>query len=105
MLEVTDLETEKEEMSVTVGDLEPQEKCHFVSHLMDTFWKLLAIRPPNPMLAPVCLPGKFFTVKIVIIYLPICLNIYFGCSKELSHGEGSFEHPQHMFWFQNEKID
>ena len=58
MLEVTDLETEKEEMSVTVGDLEPQEKCHFVSHLMDTFWKLLAIRPPNPMLAPVCLPGK-----------------------------------------------
>ena len=57
VLEVTDLETEKEEPSVAIGDLEPQERCHFVSHLMETFWKLLVARPPNPMLAPVCLPG------------------------------------------------
>ena len=26
----------------------------------------------------------------------------FGCSKEPSHG--SFEYPQHMFWFRNKKI-
>ena len=27
----------------------------------------------------------------------------FVCSKELSHKEGSFEYPQHMFWFRNKK--
>ena len=26
-----------------------------------------------------------------------------GCSKEPSHRDGSFEHPQHMFWFRNKK--
>lgn len=57
VLEVTDLEKEDVAM-VTVGELEPQESCHFVSKLMQSFWKLLAARPPNPMLAPVCLPGE-----------------------------------------------
>ena len=28
----------------------------------------------------------------------------FGCSKEPSHGDGSFEYPQHMFWLRNKKI-
>ena len=27
----------------------------------------------------------------------------FGCSKELSHRDGSFEYPQHMFWLRNKK--
>ena len=27
----------------------------------------------------------------------------FGCSKEPSHRDGSFEYPQHMFWFRNKK--
>ena len=27
----------------------------------------------------------------------------FGCSKEQSHQDGSFEHPQHMFWLRNNK--
>ena len=27
----------------------------------------------------------------------------FGCSKEPSHRDGSFEYPQHMFWLGNKK--
>ena len=27
----------------------------------------------------------------------------FGCSKETSHRDGSFEYPQHMFCFRNKK--
>ena len=27
----------------------------------------------------------------------------FGCSKEPSHQDGSFEYPQRMFWLRNEK--
>ena len=40
--------------------------------------------------------------KIVNIFLSVSLNICFGCSKEPSHGDGSFEYPQQMFsliWF------
>ena len=44
-----------------------------------------------------------FEHKIVIIFLPINLNICFGCSKEPSHRDGSFEYPQHMFWLRNKK--
>ena len=31
--------------------------------------------------------------KIVIIFLPISLNVCFGCSKEQSQLVGSFEYP------------
>ena len=41
--------------------------------------------------------------KIVIIFLPISLNIGFGCSKEPSHRDGSFEYPQHMLSLRNKK--
>ena len=27
----------------------------------------------------------------------------FGCSKEPSHRDGSFEYPQNMFWLRNKK--
>ena len=27
----------------------------------------------------------------------------FGCSKEPSHRDGTFEYPQHMFWLRNKK--
>ena len=27
----------------------------------------------------------------------------FGCSKEPSYQDGSFEYPQHMFWLRNKK--
>ena len=42
-------------------------------------------------------------LKIVIIFLSISLNMCFGCSKEPSHGDRSFEYPQHTFWFGNKK--
>ena len=42
--------------------------------------------------------------KIAIILLTISLNMCFGCSKEPSHRDGSFEYPQHMFWLRNKKI-
>ena len=34
--------------------------------------------------------------KITIIFLSIVLNMCFGCSKEPSHRDGSFEYPTHM---------
>ena len=48
--------------------------------------------------------AKIFQRKNVNIFLPIILSICFGCSKEPSHWDGSFEHPQHMFWLRNKKI-
>ena len=38
--------------------------------------------------------------KIAIIFLSITC---FGCSKEPSHPDCSFEYPQHMFWLRNKK--
>ena len=43
--------------------------------------------------------------KIEIIFLSISLNMFFGCSKEPSHWDCSFEIPQHMFWLRNKKIN
>ena len=42
--------------------------------------------------------------KTINIFLPIHFNICFGCTKEPSHWEGSFEYPQHMFWLKYKKI-
>ena len=42
--------------------------------------------------------------KIVIIFLPIIFSICFGCSKEPSHRDGSFEYLQHMVLLRNKKI-
>ena len=41
--------------------------------------------------------------KIAIIFLSFNLNMCFGCSKEPSHRDGSFEYPQHMIWLRNKK--
>ena len=43
--------------------------------------------------------------KTVCFFLSISLNIYFGCSKEASHLDGSFEYPQHMFWLKNKDFN
>ena len=47
--------------------------------------------------------SKNFQCKITIIFLSISLNMCFGCSKEPSLWDGSFEYPQHMFWLRNKK--
>ena len=49
--------------------------------------------------------NKIFEGIIVNIFLSISVNICFGCSKEPSHRDGSFEYPQHMFWLRNKKND
>ena len=41
--------------------------------------------------------------KIVNIFLTTSLNICFGCSKEPSQWNCSFEHQQHVFWLRNKK--
>ena len=40
----------------------------------------------------------------VNIFLPMGFNICFGCSKEPSHWDDSFQYPQHMSWLRNKKI-
>ena len=37
------------------------------------------------------------------IFLSINLNMCFGCPKEPSQCDSSFEYPQHMFWLRNKK--
>ena len=46
---------------------------------------------------------KKFERKIVNIFLLIGFIFCFGCSKEPSHRDGSFEYPQHMFWLRIKK--
>ena len=45
-----------------------------------------------------------FWRKIVIIFLSISSNVCFGCSKEPSHWDRSFEHLKHMYWLRNKKM-
>ena len=47
---------------------------------------------------------QIFWRKIAIIHLSISLIMCFGCSKEPSHWDSSFEYPQPMFWLRNKKI-
>ena len=47
--------------------------------------------------------SKIFQRKITVIFLAINGNMCFGCSKEWSHRDDSFEHPKHWFWLRNKK--
>ena len=48
--------------------------------------------------------NEIFELKIVNIFLPVRFNICFGCSKELSQWDSSFEYIQHMFWLRDKKV-
>ena len=41
--------------------------------------------------------GQWFVYlsELAFVFLPINLNLCFGCSGEASHWDGSFEHPQY----------
>ena len=43
-------------------------------------------------------------MRKILIFLPINLNMCFGCSWGPFHLDGSFEYPHHMFWMRNKKI-
>ena len=45
-----------------------------------------------------------FECKIVNIFIPISFNVCFGCSKEPSYGDVSFECQQQMFWLEIRKL-
>ena len=47
-------------------------------------------------------PDKGVYRKIIFLFLN--QNICCGYSKEPSHGDGSFEHPKHMFKLMDKKI-
>ena len=42
--------------------------------------------------------------KILIIVLSMGLKMCFGCSKQPSQWDSSFEYPQQMFWLRNKNI-
>ena len=48
---------------------------------------------------------RFRKTKLLSVkhFLTHHFNICFGCSKELSHREGSFGYLQRMFWLRNKK--
>ena len=46
----------------------------------------------------------FFERKIVNISVSISFDMCFGCSKQLSHWDISFEYPQDIFWLRKKKI-
>ena len=49
-------------------------------------------------------PSLFEALYFYCIFLPIFISTCFGCSKEPSHRDSSFEYPQHMFRLINKKI-
>ena len=48
----------------------------------------------------ICVQINIFARKIAIMFLSFHLNIDFGCSKEPSHGDSSFECPRYMFLYE-----
>ena len=53
------------------------------------------------LLQKLSLGGNFaFSLSHAYYGGKISFNIYFGCLKELSHWDGSFDYPQHMYWWE-----
>ena len=57
-------------------------------HMINAFWQNSYIGPDRQ---------KSSIQLLIYPYPPV------GCSKEPSHGDGSFEYSQHMFCFRNQK--
>ena len=82
-------------------------QCHFLAVISDLiFWCFTTIAQKVHIgivlsIGPV---KQNIQHKIAIIFLSISLNMCFGCSKEPSLRDGSFEYPQHMIWLRNKKI-
>ena len=41
--------------------------------------------------------GFVYLYEIAFVLLPISVNLCFGCLGEVSHWDGSFEHPHYRF--------
>ena len=79
----------------------PNKKIHSLSVLEQRIFSLLfrtGYFHTYVQIRIVCAP------KIAFNSLPINFKMCFGCSKEPSHWDGSFEYPQHMFCLRNKKI-
>ena len=72
--------------------------------LQGLIWIIFRVSFLVPILNDISRQARFFDCKIVIIILTISLNMRFGCSKESSHWDISFEYPKHMFWLRNFQI-
>ena len=44
-------------------------------------------------------------ISIKLLFMYNSLNVSFGCSKEPSHRDGSFEYPQHILLLRYKKIN
>ena len=72
-----------------------------LEHLPYIFFTITSrdMRLISPSMSFIAEDNKILEYKIENIFLTNHSNVCFGCSKEPSHRDGSFEHPQHMFWF------
>lgn len=75
VLEVIDLEDEKEEklvlFIVSLFDFDVKEKNYFVIQLMEVFWVLYSVKFVNLMLVSVCLLGLVYVDVIVGVLVEI----------------------------------
>ena len=65
-----------------------------------------AIHVSTVFVQPLIADILYFTVAgfgFIFHFLLIRFNMCFGCSKKKSHGNDSFDYPQHMFWMRNKK--
>ena len=80
----------------------PQNYTPSQDHLQEV--NILVMAPKHSICCKcICLCKQIkMRVKLWIFSYP-SFNIYFGCSKEPSQWDGSFEYPQHMFSWETRK--
>ena len=65
-------------------------------------YRVVKVKHRQPLKRPECKKKK--SAFIINIFLTIIFSVCFGCSIELSHWDGSFEYPQHIFGWEIRKI-